>query len=291
MCGIVGYTGTRAAAPKLLDGLAKLEYRGYDSAGIAVIEADGLAVVRRRGKVAELAHTASHFDLLGTCGIGHTRWATHGRPSEANAHPHASCAGDIAVVHNGIIENYAELREELESRGHTFRSETDTEVIAHLVEEAYASVVAAGGSPKRDTHGLAEAVRVASVRLVGSYGLAVTSVHEPGVIVVTRRDMPIIVGTAADGSYVASDAIAVIGATRDVVYLDDGQIACLTPDAIAFFDNHGREIELATTHIAWDMDVAEKGGYPDFMLKEIHEQPRVIRDTLAGRLVGGRLGA
>ena len=289
MCGIVGYTGTRAAAPKLLDGLAKLEYRGYDSAGIAVIESDGLAIVRRRGKVAELAHTASHFDLLGTCGIGHTRWATHGRPSEANAHPHASCAGDIAVVHNGIIENYAELREELESRGHTFRSETDTEVIAHLVEEAYASVVAAGGSPKRDTHGLAEAVRVASVRLVGSYGLAVTSVHEPGVIVVTRRDMPIIVGTAADGSYVASDAIAVIGATRDVVYLDDGQIACLTPDAIAFFDNHGREIELATTHIAWDMDVAEKGGYPDFMLKEIHEQPRVIRDTLAGRLVGGRL--
>ncbi len=289
MCGIVGYTGKQAAAPKLLDGLAKLEYRGYDSAGIAVMEGGRLAIVRRRGKVAELAHTASHFDLVGTCGIGHTRWATHGRPSEANAHPHASCAGDIAIVHNGIIENYAELREELEGRGHVFRSETDTEVIAHMVEEAYAKVVAAGRDTGRDARGLAEAVRVASVRLVGSYGLAVTSSHEPGVIVVTRRDMPIIVGEAADGSYVASDAIAVISATRDVVYLEDGQLARLTPDAVEFFDNHGRVIEPAKTHIAWDMDVAEKGGYPDFMLKEINEQPRVIRDTLAGRLVGGRL--
>ncbi len=288
MCGIVGYTGTKPAAPVLLDGLAKLEYRGYDSAGIAVMEGSALQVVRRRGKVAELAHTASHFDLTGMCGIGHTRWATHGRPSEANAHPHTSCAGDIAVVHNGIIENFAELREELESRGHAFRSETDTEVIAHLVEEAYADV-ASGKVRGRDTSGLAEAVRIASMRLVGSYGLAVTSAHEPGVIVVTRRDMPIIVGSAADGAYIASDAIAVIGATRDVVYVDDGQLARLAPDGVEFFDNHGKAIVLETTHISWDMDVAEKGGYPDFMLKEIHEQPRVIRDTLAGRLVGGRL--
>ena len=289
MCGIVGYTGAQAAAPKLLDGLAKLEYRGYDSAGIAVMEGDGLAIVRRRGKVAELAHTAGHFDLAGTCGVGHTRWATHGRPSEANAHPHASCSGDIAVVHNGIIENYAELREELEARGHVFKSETDTEVIAHLVEEAYARIANAKEDAGRSAQGLAEAVRVASIRLVGSYGLAVTSSCEPGVIVVTRRDMPIIVGAAEDGSYVASDAIAVIEATRDVVYLEDGQIARLTPGTIEFFDDYGRAIKPATTHIAWDMDVAEKGGYPDFMLKEIHEQPRVIRDTLAGRLVGGRL--
>ena len=288
MCGIVGYTGANMAAPVLLDGLAKLEYRGYDSAGIAVAEGDGLQVVRRRGKVAELAHTVGHFDLTGTCGIGHTRWATHGRPSEANAHPHASCAGDIAVVHNGIIENFAELREELEGRGHVFRSETDTEVVAHLVEEAYEDV-ASGKVRFRDTAGLAEAVRIASMRLVGSYGLAVTSAHEPGVIVVTRRDMPIIVGSAADGAYVASDAIAVIGATRDVVYLDDGQLACLSPDGVEFYDNHGKAMEPEITHISWDMDVAEKGGYPDFMLKEIHEQPRVIRDTLAGRLVGGRL--
>jgi len=288
MCGIVGYTGSNAAAPILLDGLAKLEYRGYDSAGIAVMEGDALQVVRRRGKVAELVSAASHFDLTGSCGIGHTRWATHGRPSEANAHPHTSCAADIAVVHNGIIENFAELREELEGRGHTFRSETDTEVIAHLVEETYADVLS-GKANGHETHGLAEAVRLASLRLVGSYGLAVTSAHEPGVIVVTRRDMPIIVGSAADGSYVASDAIAVIGATRDVVYLDDGQIARLTPEGIAFFDNYGKAIEPEVTHISWDMDVAEKGGYPDFMLKEIHEQPRVIRDTLAGRLVGGHL--
>ena len=288
MCGIVGYAGSKPATPILLDGLSKLEYRGYDSAGIAVLEGDALQVVRRRGKVSELAHTVSHFDLKGTCGIGHTRWATHGRPSEANAHPHTSCAGDIAVVHNGIIENFAELREELEEHGHVLRSDTDTEVIAHLVEEAYRG--AADGVPRgRETSGLVEAVRLASMRLVGSYGLAVTSVREPGVIVATRHDMPIIVGAAEDGSYVASDAIAVIGATRDVVYLEDGQIARLSSEGVAFFDNQGREFSGQTTHIAWDMDVAEKGGYPDFMLKEIHEQPRVIRDTLAGRLVGGRL--
>ena len=278
MCGIVGYTGTRQAAPILLDGLAKLEYRGYDSAGIAVLEGDALQVVRRRGKVAELAHTASHFDLTGTCGIGHTRWATHGRPSEANAHPHASCAGDIAVVHNGIIENFAELREELEGRGHVFRSETDTEVVSHLVEEA----LAAGGD-------LMAAVRSASERLVGSYGLAVTCAEEPGVIIATRHDSPIIVGRGVDGSYVASDAIAVIGATRDVIVLADYQFARLTPEGVSYFDSHGNPAEPEIMHITWDMDAAEKGGYPDFMLKEIYEQPRVIRDTLAGRLVGGRL--
>ena len=278
MCGIVGYTGNNAAAPILLDGLAKLEYRGYDSAGVAVLEGDALQVVRRKGKVAELAHTVGHFDLAGTCGIGHTRWATHGRPSEANAHPHASCAGDIAVVHNGIIENFAELREELESRGHVFRSETDTEVASHLVEEGLA-----------DGLDLLAAVRAASERLSGSYGLAVTCVEEPGVIVVTRQDSPIIVGRGADGSYVASDAIAVLKATRDVVVLADQQFARLTPEGIEYFDAHGDPVQPEITHITWDIDVAEKGGYPDFMLKEINEQPRVIRDTLAGRLVHGRL--
>ena len=280
MCGIVGYTGEKAAAPVLLDGLAKLEYRGYDSAGIAVLEKEGLQVVRRRGKVAELAHTVGHFDLTGTCGIGHTRWATHGRPSEANAHPHASCAGDIAVVHNGIIENFAELREELEGRGHVFRSETDTEVVSHLIEEAYVA---------NPDISLVEALRLACTRLVGSYGLAVTCEREPGVIVVTRQDMPIIIGVASDGAYVASDAIAVIGATRDVVLLADQQFAKLTPEGAEYTDERGRAIEPQLTHISWDVDVAEKGGYPDFMLKEIYEQPRVIRDTLAGRLIGGRL--
>ena len=282
MCGIVGYTGSKPAAPILLDGLAKLEYRGYDSAGIAIVQDGAIQVVRRRGKVADLAHTAGHFELDGTCGIGHTRWATHGRPSEANAHPHVSCSGDIAVVHNGIIENFADLREELEARGHQFRSDTDTEVIAHLIEEAY-------GEAERGQSRLLEAVRLASLRLVGSYGLAVTSEREPGAIVVTRRDMPLIVGEASDGVYVASDAIAVIGATRDVVVLSDRQFGCLLPDGVSYFDDYGAPIEPEKTHISWDVDVAEKGGYPDFMLKEIHEQPRVIRDTLAGRLVGGHL--
>ena len=287
MCGIVGYTGKKPAAPILLDGLAKVEYRGYDSAGIAVLEGGELQVVRRRGKVADLANAVRYYNLDGTCGIGHTRWATHGRPSEMNAHPHMSCAADIAVVHNGIIENFSELREELEGRGHTFRSETDTEVIAHLVEDAYNSL--ATGTTRSEGTGLLEAVRIASMRLVGSYGLAATSSREPGVIVATRKDMPIIVGEAADGAYVASDAIAVIGATRDVVYLDDGQLARLSPAGVEFFDGHGKRITPKATHISWDMDVAEKGGYPDFMLKEIHEQPRVIRDTLAGRLVAGHL--
>lgn len=276
MCGIVGYTGAEAAAPLLVAGLEKLEYRGYDSAGIAVQQDGALEVVRRKGKVSELAHTVQHFDLTGTCGIGHTRWATHGRPSEANAHPHAACGQHIAVVHNGIIENFAELRESLEAAGHSFRSETDTEVIAHLVEEAYEGDLLA-------------AVRQATARLAGSYGLAVICDQQPGTIVATRKDSPLIVGHGGGGSYVASDAIALIEATRDVVILADGQFAVLEPQGIGYFDQAGNPIQPEVTHITWDVDVAEKGGYPDFMLKEIHEQPRVIRDTLAGRLVGGSL--
>lgn len=276
MCGIVGYTGSESAAPRLIEGLKRLEYRGYDSAGIAVEQKGSLQVVRRRGKVASLEHTVSHFDFDGTCGIGHTRWATHGRPSEANAHPHTSCGGHIAVVHNGIIENFGELREALEARGCSFTSETDTETVAHLIEKAYDGDLLA-------------AVRSACEQVVGSYGLAVTSGYEPGVIVVTRKDSPLIVGSGETGSYVASDAIALIDATRDVVVLEDRQFARLTPAGISYFDAEGRPFEPQVTHIAWDMDVAEKGGYPDFMLKEIHEQPRVIRDTLAGRLVNGAL--
>ena len=287
MCGIVGFTGSKPACQVLINGLARLEYRGYDSAGIAVLENDKLQIVRRKGKVSSLEHTASHFDLAGTCGIGHTRWATHGRPSEANAHPHVSCDGSIAVVHNGIVENFAELREGLESRGHVFKSETDTEVIAHLIEEQYWGVGSKrDGTPKRD---LLTAVRYATEQLVGSYGLAVTCENEPGVIVATRKDSPIIVGRGKDGSYVASDAIAMIDATRDVVVLADRQFACLSADGITYCDASGQPIQPETTHISWGMGVAEKGGYPDFMLKEINEQPRVIRDTLAGRLINGQL--
>ena len=278
MCGIVGYTGAEVAKDILLTGLKRLEYRGYDSAGVALerATADGateLDVFRRVGKVAGLESELAAVNHAATCGIGHTRWATHGKPSVVNAHPHVSCDGRIAVVHNGIIENFAELREELEARGHTFRSETDTEVFAHLIEEAYA-----------ETCDLMAAVRKACTQVVGAYGLAAVCADEPGVIAVARKDSPIIIGRGAHGSYVASDVIALIDATRDVVVLEDGQFAKLMPDGIEYTDAEGRAIEPKVTHIDWDIDMAEKGGYPDFMMKEICEQPRVVRDTLVGRM-------
>ena len=278
MCGIVGYTGHRPVKSILIEGLARLEYRGYDSAGIAVEQDGKLEVVHCKGKVSGLARLVDPLGLAGTCGIGHTRWATHGRPSEANAHPHTSCDGRVAVVHNGIIENFAELREELEGRGHVFTSQTDTEVIAHLVEEGLAE--------GRD---LLQAVREATERLIGAYAIAVASDREPGTIVAARKDSPLVVGLAKDGAYVASDIIAVIDGTRDVAVLADGEMAKLAPDAVTFYNARGEAFEPEVTHVDWDLDVAEKGGYPDFMLKEIHEQPRVIRDTLAGRLVNGAL--
>ena len=278
MCGIVGYTGHRPVKSILIEGLARLEYRGYDSAGIAVEQGGKLEVVHCKGKVSGLARLVEPLGLAGTCGIGHTRWATHGRPSEANAHPHTSCDGRVAVVHNGIIENFAELREELEGREHAFTSQTDTEVIAHLVEEGLAE--------GRD---LLQAVREATERLIGAYAIAVASDREPGAIVAARKDSPLVVGLAKDGAYVASDIIAVIDGTRDVAVLSDGEMAKLTPDAVTFYNARGEAFEPEVTHVDWDLDVAEKGGYPDFMLKEIHEQPRVIRDTLAGRLVNGAL--
>ncbi|NPD31655.1 glutamine--fructose-6-phosphate transaminase (isomerizing) [Eggerthellaceae bacterium zg-1084] len=276
MCGIVGYTGRRPAAGILVEGLRRLEYRGYDSAGVAVQCGPDLRAVKRVGRVSQLARALDQERLEGCCGVGHTRWATHGRPTEANAHPHAAGQGRIAVVHNGIIENFAELRAELEERGVRFASETDTETIAHLIDEAYEG-------------DLLDAVRRATEQVVGSYGLAVACSDEPGTIVATRRDSPLIVARGQDGCYVASDAIAMLDATRDVVVLEDGQAARLTADALELFDEAGGAIDPVITHVGWDLEVAEKGGYPDFMLKEIHEQPRVIRDTLAGRLVGGRL--
>ena len=296
MCGIVGYTGADGAAAILVDGLAKLEYRGYDSAGVALERPDGsgLEVVRRVGKVAMLAQAladAGETDEAGaaapgcaTCGIGHTRWATHGRPTEANAHPHTSCEGRIAIVHNGIIENFAELREELVARGHIFKSETDTEVLAHLLEEAYY-----GRGDEAGARDLVAALRRACGYLVGAYGVAAVCEDEPGVIAVARKDSPIVIGCCEQGSYVASDAIALMDATRDVVVLEDGVFARLTPQGATFTDAAGRAVEPPVTHIDWSADAAEKGGYPDFMLKEIYEQPRVVRDTLAGRLAGGRL--
>ena len=277
MCGIVGYTGSRQVSDILLGGLARLEYRGYDSAGVALEVGTGadcaLDVAREVGKVASLAKKLEQHDASSTCGIGHTRWATHGRPTAENAHPHMSCDGRIAIVHNGIIENFAELREELSGRGHTFRSETDTEVFAHLVEEGYAA-----------THDLMAAVRDACMHVVGAYGLAAVCADEPGVIAVARKDSPIVVGMGQDGAYLASDIVALIDATRDVVVLEDGQFAKLTPEGVEYTDAEGAIIEPAVTHVDWDVDMAEKGGYPDFMLKEICEQPRVVRDTLVGRM-------
>ena len=277
MCGIVGYTGSKQVSDILLGGLARLEYRGYDSAGVALEVGTGadcaLDVVREVGKVASLAKKLEQHNASSTCGIGHTRWATHGRPTVENAHPHVSCDGRIAIVHNGIIENFAELREELGARGHTFRSETDTEVFAHLVEEGYAA-----------THDLMAAVRDACAHVVGAYGLAAVCADEPGAIAVARKDSPIVVGMGRDGAYLASDIVALIDATRDVVVLEDGQFAKLAPKGIEYTDAEGAVITPAVTHVDWDVDMAEKGGYPDFMLKEICEQPRVVRDTLVGRL-------
>ncbi len=273
MCGIVGFTGSIQAKQVLLEGLKRLEYRGYDSAGIAVEDGSGINIVKRLGKVSGLKDAVQDDMCQGTAGIGHTRWATHGVPSERNAHPHTDCSGSIAVVHNGIIENFAELREELSAKGHTFSSDTDTECIAHLVEENY--------------HGdLLEAVRIVSNSLSGAYGLAVMHHNHPGEIVVTRKDSPIVLGVGENGSYLGSDIIALIDATRDVVILEDGQLAVMHPDRIDYFDAQGLPVTPAVTHVDWDIDVAEKGGYPDFMLKEIHEQPRVVRDTLAGRMSG-----
>ena len=277
MCGIVGYTGADAAKGILVDGLKRLEYRGYDSSGVALEVSEGgttrLDVTRRVGKVAGLESELANLDDASTCGIGHTRWATHGRPSVANAHPHASCDGRIAVVHNGIVENFQELREELEGRGHTFRSETDTEVFAHLIEDAYAA-----------SHDLMAAVRDACSHVVGAYGLAVVCADEPGVIAVARKDSPIVIGMGERGAYVASDVIALIGATRDVVMLEDGQYARLTPAGITYTDEDGAPIEPDVTHIDWDIDMAEKGGYPDFMLKEIHEEPAALKKTFSAHV-------
>ncbi|NTU88885.1 MAG: glutamine--fructose-6-phosphate transaminase (isomerizing), partial [Actinobacteria bacterium] len=278
MCGIVGYAGDACAKDILLKGLHKLEYRGYDSAGIALLCGNGdMDVICRVGKVGELDDAIEGMDLRATVGIGHTRWATHGRPSEENAHPHCDCSGRIAVVHNGIIENYLALKEELISQGHIFRSETDTEVIAHLLERYY-------------NGDLLEAMRLCVTQIHGAYGLAAVCADEPDRIVVTRRDSPIVVGSGNGQAVVASDIPAIIDITRDVVYLDDDQFAVLHKGGeIKYYGPDGKEVSPVVSHIDWDTGAAERGGYPDFMLKEIHEQPRVVRDTLAGRLHNGEI--
>ncbi|MBW6467893.1 MAG: glutamine--fructose-6-phosphate transaminase (isomerizing) [Coriobacteriia bacterium] len=277
MCGIVGYIGPRQASDVLIGGLARLEYRGYDSAGIAILSSAGLDVVRRLGKLVNLSNAVSESPVPGTLGIGHTRWATHGRPSEENAHPHIDCTGRIAVVHNGIIENYLEMREELSATGHILRSETDTETIAHLVEAYYDGDLAA-------------AVSRAIKRLDGSYALGVVHLDHPDVLVAARKDSPLIIGIGEGENVVASDIPAVLEYTREVLVLHDGEVAIVTADGVRVRTLEGADVsDPEMMHVEWDLAAAEKGGYDDFMLKEIFEQPKAIRETLRGRMCNGEI--
>jgi len=274
MCGIVGYVGTRSAVPLLLDGLRRLEYRGYDSAGVTVLSNGVLVTRKAAGKLIELERMVGNgAGPPGTIGIGHTRWATHGAPTDENAHPHSDCSGEFAVVHNGIIENATTLRQHLVGRGHTFRSETDTEVLAHLIESAWYG-------------DLETAVRSALSHVEGAYGLAIMSSRDPGKIVVARNGSPLLLGIGEDGEYyVASDAAAVLEHTRQVVYLDDGEMAVLTTAGYRTLSLRGGEVVKAIEEIEWDLASIERGGFTHFMLKEIFEQPEALRNTLRGRLL------
>ncbi len=272
MCGIVGYTGPREAGPILIEGLARLEYRGYDSAGIALVAEDGqLFVEKRAGKLANLQTAIADRTPHAAIGLAHTRWATHGRPNDLNAHPHQDCTGDITVIHNGIIENFRQLRDELEAGGHTLTSETDTEAIAHLIEDAYQG-------------DLADAVRSALRRLEGAYALAVMHRGEISRLVGARLNVPLIVGLNGEESFIASDVAAILAHTNRVVFLQEGDVADVRPTGVVVTDVAGQVQQRTETLIDWSPEAAEKGGYDHFMLKEIHEQPAALRQSLAGRV-------
>jgi len=272
MCGIVGYVGPKEAVSFLVEGLARLEYRGYDSAGVAVLNGGGVETRKLAGRIAGLRELLTRTPVHGRCGIGHTRWATHGAPTERNAHPHIDCTRTVALVHNGIIENADVLRKRLEQDGHRFVTETDTETLVHLIEES------AGAT-------LEERVMAALDHVEGTYGIAVVAEADPGKIVVARRGSPVLLGVG-DGEYlVASDASAVLGHTRSVVYLNDGDVAVVTAEGYRVLDRDAREQERAVDDIEWDLDAIALGGYPHFMLKEICEQPETVRSTLRGRLL------
>ncbi len=277
MCGIVGFTGVQGAAPILLDGLKKLEYRGYDSAGIAVMDKSKISVSKVTGRIANLcAKTHDGADMPGVTGIGHTRWATHGAPTEENAHPHLSNDGRFAVVHNGIIENYLTLREELIRDGYHFESETDTEVIVHLIELYY----------KGDMH---EALVKTTNRLQGSYALGVICADEPGKMYAVREASPLILGVGLHENFFASDVTALVAHTRNVIYLEDGEFAELTGDTVRIFDCLNQDIDKKISRISWNVQAAEKGGYEHFMMKEIMEQPGAVKATIAPRIRDGRV--
>jgi glutamine---fructose-6-phosphate transaminase (isomerizing) len=273
MCGIVGYTGGQQALPILLAGLRRLEYRGYDSAGVAVLDGGKVQVVRKAGKLSALEQALGGDDALtGVTGIGHTRWATHGQPTDRNAHPHLDCTGRVAVIHNGIIENFYTLRGQLEAEGHRFASQTDTECVAHLIEAALGEGLA-----------FPDAVRAALRRLEGSFALAVLHQGDPGIVVGAKRDLPLVAGRAAGENFVASDFAAFLDHTKDGVILEDDQVVVVTPDSLEVTDLGGRPVEPYEHHVDWDLSAAEKGGYEHFMLKEMHEQPLAIKQTLEGR--------
>ncbi|MGE5276922.1 MAG: glutamine--fructose-6-phosphate transaminase (isomerizing) [Acidobacteriota bacterium] len=271
MCGIVGYVGPREAAPILLDGLKRLEYRGYDSAGIATLSNGSFRITRSSGKLSNLIEKLNGSSSAGTTGIGHTRWATHGRPTEDNAHPHRDCRGKIVVIHNGIFENFAERKAELAAAGHRFASETDTEVFAHEVEQAFRG-------------DLFEAVRRATSRLTGAYAVVVSSSEEPGVLVTARSGPPIALGLGNGENFVASDPVALAAWTRDVIFLEDGDVARVDAGSVRILDAKGREPDRPRHRILWDAVAAEKGGYRHFMAKEIHEQPTAIAESLGGKV-------
>src|SRR3954468_16999410 len=274
MCGIVGYVGTKVATPMLIEGLKRLEYRGYDSAGIAMSNGSGLETRKAKGKISQLEGVVNGNPVHGTIGIAHTRWATHGQPNECNAHPHTDCHDEIAVVHNGIIENYGALRTMLKKQGHTFKSETDTEVLAHLIETA-----AMDGDPLED------AVIDALNLVEGTYGIAVISSKDPDKIVCARKGSPLLIGLGEGEYFVASDVAAILQHTRQVVYLDDGEMGVLTPKGYEVLDLNARRVKKGVSRIDWSLDEIEKGGFDHFMLKEIYEQPTTIQNTMRGRLV------
>ena len=271
MCGIIGYVGEKSVVPVLIDGLRRLEYRGYDSAGVALVRNGGIEVRRSAGKLARLEEAIADHPVDGDYGLGHTRWATHGRPTEENAHPHRDCTGRIVVVHNGIIENYLPLKHELEQQGHRFETETDTEIIAHLVEREM-----------RDD-GLEQAVRRALTKVRGLFGLVLLAADDPDKLVAVRNGPPIVVGMGDHEFLVASDVPAVLSHTRDVVFLGDEEMAVITPDGVVFTDWAGAPVDTTTQRITWDPVMAEKAGYKHFMLKEIFEQPWAARETVLGR--------
>jgi glucosamine--fructose-6-phosphate aminotransferase (isomerizing) len=272
MCGIIGYIGMRGATPLLLEGLKRMEYRGYDSAGVAVMNGVGVETRKAAGKISELERALAASPVAGDMGIGHTRWATHGVPNECNAHPHVDCKGEIAVVHNGIVENSGTLKKELIARGHTFTSDTDTEVIAHLIEEAFDG-------------NLEGAVIEALWQVEGTYGIAVVSSKDKNKIVAARKGSPLLIGLGDGEYYVASDVSAILAQTREVVYLDDGDVAVLTRDGYTILNQRAQQLDRRVSKIDWDLDQIERGGFAHFMLKEIFEQPATVENCMRGRLL------